>query len=130
MKAHAAAAAFPTRRCRKPLPSCPRPPHRFPPLPDTPLIIPRLRRLAAAAGAATAASAAAALAALVPAGAAGAIDALAPYDSPLSLDPEIVDSNPELVEVMFFVVATYVGLMFLYLWMASMIDEVRRGGTQ
>jgi hypothetical protein len=29
--------------------------------------------------------------------------------------------------VFFFVVATYIGLMFLYLWLASMIDEVRRG---
>ena len=90
---------------------------------------PRLRRLVAGAAAATAASAAAALAGLLPAGAAAAVDSLAPYDSPLSLDPELVEANPELVEVMFFVVATYVGLMFLYLWMASLIDEVcGRGG--
>lgn len=75
----------------------------------------------------TAASAAAALATLLPAGVASAMDSLAPYDAPLSLDTELVEgASPELVEVLTFVVATYVGLMLLYLWLASMIDEVRK----
>ncbi|KIY91906.1 hypothetical protein MNEG_16058 [Monoraphidium neglectum] len=85
----------------------------------------RLPRRAARAALSAAASAAAALAALLPAGSAAAAEGLAP----LSLDPDFAEgaATPELVEVFFFVVATYIGLMFLYLWLASMIDEVRRG---
>ncbi|KAI8477075.1 MAG: hypothetical protein J3K34DRAFT_516042 [Monoraphidium minutum] len=84
-----------------------------------PLVI-SLRRAVAGA----AAAAAAALAGLLPAGAAAALDALPPLDAPAALDPELLDvATPELVEVMFFVVATYVGLMLMYLWLASMIDE-------
>jgi len=84
----------------------------------------RLRRLFSGAAATTVA---AALGALLPPGAARAMDdAPSPWDM-TDLDPSLADTagSDSLLEVMFVVVACYVGLMVLYLWLASMIDEVR-----
>lgn len=109
-------------------PCTPTPTHHNPPANHT-RTRRRLRRWLAGTAAATAASTAAALAGLLPAGVASAIDGLGPYDAALDpLDAELLDaSTPELMEVMFIVVATYFGLMVLYLWLASIIDEVSRG---
>lgn len=82
----------------------------------------RLRRLFTGAAATTVA---AALGALLPPGAARAMDdAPSPWDM-TDLDPSLADTagSDSLLEVMFVVVACYVGLMVLYLWLASMIDE-------
>ncbi|KAI8471428.1 MAG: hypothetical protein J3K34DRAFT_520516 [Monoraphidium minutum] len=80
------------------------------------------RGLAAAAGAA-----AAALAGLLPAGAAAAADQLvAPFAAAgfdLDLDLPFDGTPPKALEVMFLVMVTYVGLMALYVWLASMVDE-------
>jgi hypothetical protein len=80
-----------------------------------------LRRAAAR----TATAAAAALLGLLPAGASrAAVAALASAAEGVGYDLDFDGASPEVLEVMFVVVATYFGLMVLYIWLASMIDEV------
>ncbi|KIZ01838.1 hypothetical protein MNEG_6125 [Monoraphidium neglectum] len=79
-----------------------------------------LRRAAAR----TATAAAAALLGLLPAGASrAAVAALASAAEGVGYDLDFDGASPEVLEVMFVVVATYFGLMVLYIWLASMIDE-------
>lgn len=112
-------------------PAIARAPHlarRSPPFPYSRAPLPRLGNAVGGAGAAALTAAAAAFLGLLPVGVAAALsDSFATYsETGFDMDLDIPFdgvAQPETLEVMFLVVATYLGLMVIYVWLASLIDE-------